>query len=218
MGKHGKPSQQFLVQSGRRERGIAIPVTTRRITLRDGTAGEELSLSLKDAEVPDRSYFGQECSAKYADDVLLIAFAQPKLGGDLRTLLMISMPTPAAAQFIRSVEKMSDPTLSDIATNVKVQEGSLLEFPAIEPEQTVTLAANIVAVAVSGHETCLDFYHASAFSYLHLRQTKNMYLEPVVRVNTRTSLMLALMRRLKEIAVRFPPHVHVLEGTNDGND
>ena len=41
-----------------------------------------------------------------------------------------------------------------------------------EPEQTVTLFANIIGLAFAGREACLDFYHASPFSLHQVRQNK----------------------------------------------
>src|SRR6266480_3033162 len=99
MTKQQQRAAGHLIQRiARRERTTPIPVTTHRVRFKDGTAGEIQSLSLADADVPDRTYFGEACSAKYENETVSMAFAQPKLGLGLRSLVIVSMTPPAAAQ------------------------------------------------------------------------------------------------------------------------
>ncbi len=178
-----------------------------RVTLSDGSSGEVQGLDLSQAEVPDKSYFGETCGVEYKDGAVRIMFAQPKLGGtELRSLVLISMPLQSARFFAKSFEKMQKPTLDEILTVARIEERPLSEFPATEPEQTALLTANVAALAVRGEETCLDFYHANAFAYL-MNQRGNhneLTLEPVVRVNMGTGLLAGLKRRLKEVIAKLP--------------
>src|SRR5437868_6498460 len=104
MAKSSQRSTGHLIQRiARRERTTPIPVAVQRVRLKDGSAGEVHSLNLSEADVPDRTYFGEGCSAKYENESVSIAFAQPKLGGGLRSLVIIAMTPPAAAQFVRSI-------------------------------------------------------------------------------------------------------------------
>jgi transcriptional regulator with XRE-family HTH domain len=213
MAKQQQRSAGHLIQRiARRERTSPIPVTTQKVRLRDGTQGEVQTLSLSDADVPDRTYFGEVCSAKYDNEALSLAFAQSKLGqAQLRSLVIISMTPNAAAQFLRSLEEMRNPSLEDIAKLSNISPQPLSSFPTDEPEQTASLIANVVAVAISGRETCMDFYHANAFTHLTVRETKQMFLEPVVRVNIRTQSMLSLVRRLQELRGDFPSDAMAFE-------
>jgi hypothetical protein len=176
--------------------------------LRDGTPADAYGIDLTNADVPDKTYFGECCGADYFGGVARIMFAQPKIGGGptLRSLVLISMTPPAAAYFSKSLEEMRNPSLEEIVSQVKIPEKALSEFPPAEPEQTASLIANIVAVAVHGHECCLDFYHANAFSHLAAQKSNlnHLFLEPVVRVTTSTALLLSLMRRLQELRTHFP--------------
>lgn len=203
MGKHQRGGQ--LVQTfARREKGTPVPVTTRQVTLKDGTAGTVHGINLSEAEVPDRTYVGETCGAICENNMVKITFAQPKLGGGLRSLVIISMTPLAATQFLHSIERLQSPSLEEIAAKSNITEEPLSDLPTSEPEQTASLIANMVAAAFSGRETCMDFYHANAFTIAALPATSKMHLEPVVRINTRTSLMLALVHRLQELRRDFP--------------
>ncbi len=106
---------------------------------------------------------------------------------------------------------MQNPGLDAIAKAVGLRPEPLLKYPGEEPEQTASLIANMCAVAISGRETCMDFYHANAFAHATVQETKQMYLEPVVRVNTRTSLVLSLVEFLQEVRGKFPSDATALE-------
>ena len=195
----------------RRERGTALTVHTRRETLPDGTIGAVGFIDMSNAEVPERSYLAEACGARYQKETVSILFAQPKLDSGLRSMALVSMTPLATAQFVQSIESMRDPSLQEMSKQLKIEPERLIDFPTTEPEQTASLIANVVAVAVSGRDSCMDFYHANAFSYLHLKTNNHMYLEPVVRVNLRTSLLLALMPCLKEFQTNFPPDAALWE-------
>jgi hypothetical protein len=199
-----QPKTGHLVQRFRKERGVPIKVERHAITLPDGTEGAMAAIDLSQAEVPDRSYVADACGARYQNETVDLMFAQPKLGGGLRSLALISMTPLAAAQLLRSLEEMRAPGLASIAEQLHINEEPLLDFPTTEPDQTAVLVANIAAVAVSGRETCMDFYHANAFSYLQMNRTNNVTLEPVVRINTRTALLLSLVKKMKILSEQFP--------------
>ncbi len=198
----------------RRERGTAVPLSLHRIKLRDGSSAEVHGIDLTNADIPDKSYFGESCGVDYSDDLVRVMFAQPKLGGDgLRSLVLITMTPPAAAQFGKSLEKMTNPSLESLVGQTKITDKALSKFPTNEPEQTAALIADMVAVAVHGQECCLDFYHANAFSHLAAQRANasQLYLEPVVRVTTSSGLLLSLMRRLKQLRSQFPASIDIAE-------
>ena len=194
---------QIVPTFARREKGTAIPVSARTITLPDGSSAIAHAINLSGAEVPDRTYFGGSCGIEYSNKTIKIMFAQPKLGGGLRSLLLISTTILGAAQFLDSVESLATPSLVDIATQTKIAPEPLMDFPAQEPEQTAEFVANIIAAAFSGQDACLDFYHANPYSVMMVPATNKLFLEPIVRVNTRTSLVLSLVNRLRQLKPQF---------------
>lgn len=198
--KKGQVTHTF----SRRERGTPISVESHKIQMPDGAAGLAYGINMAAAEVPDRVYFGGTCGVYYSPPLLKIMFAQPKLGNTgLRSMLLLSMTPLGVEQFLRSVDELKEPSLDDIARTVRIEPEALTEVPNEEPEQTAEFAANIIASAFSGLDSCLDFYNANAFSMLSLRMQNKLYLEPIVRVNTRTSLVLSLVRRLREVQTEF---------------
>ena len=208
-----KQKSSHLVQTAqRRERGTAVPVSTRRVTLADGMSVELQGINLANADVPDRSYFGEICGVRYLNQAVTLMFAQPKLGDDgLRSLVLIAMTPSSGAHFTKSLDDLRNPSLEEIVKQSNIEDRPLSEFPREEPEQTAALTANIVAVAIHGHECCLDFYHANAFSHAAARQSNQMYLDPVVRVTTYTALLWSLQRGLRELKKGYPRDALLIE-------
>jgi hypothetical protein len=88
------------------------------------------------------------------------------------------------------------PTLEALVRNINGAPEAPRESVE-EPAQTVAFDANVIAVAVSDEEACLDFYHTSAFSVLHAKTLRKLAVEPVVRVTLRTVQLFGLYLRLK---------------------
>ncbi len=191
--------------AARPERGVSIPVVPRRVILPDGKTATAGAIDLASAEVPERSYLAQACGAKYERYTVTIMLAQPKLDGGFRNLVLIAMTPSSVAQFLLSVDEMSNPSLKEIAEQIKIEPEPISQFPTTEPEQTATLPANMIAVAISGHDTCMDFYNANAFSQIKVRTSNQINLEPMVRVTLTTALFMALITVLRQLAESFPP-------------
>ena len=66
-----------------------------------------------------------------------------------------------------------------------------------EPDSTVALRANVVSVAVAQEEAALDFFSMSPFSAHAVQKGGNGQLLPVVRVETRTTQVIGLLRWLQ---------------------
>lgn len=207
MGKHSK-SGVLMRSVSRRKEGFPIPVETKHITLPDGTTGAAYGVDLSDVEVPDRHYHARTCGIDHIRDTVELLFAQPRRDdqNQLRTLLVVSMPTMSTYPFVEGIDHMQNPSLADIVSKTKISSESVTTF-RVEAEQTVEVDANIIATAISGNDSCLDFYHASAFSIAALPSTNRLNLIPVVRVNIRTSLLLGLIECLREFQKDLPPNV-----------
>ncbi len=204
----GKPQKHGVLvrPGGRRKEGIPVPVQTKHVTLRDGTAATTYGINLYDVEIPDRHYHARVCGVDFAHSEIELLFAQPRRDDpdQLRTLLIVSMPVISVPGLLDSIARMQSPSLDEIAakTNIQVEAVKTLH---IEAEQTVEVDANIVSMAFSSNRACLDFYESSPFSIAALPATNSLSLIPVVRVNTRTSLVLGVIARLRELHEQFPP-------------
>jgi hypothetical protein len=204
MGKSNKGQVQTLT---RRERGISVPVQTKKVLLPDGTSGTAHAVDLSNIDVPDRVYEAEAAGAFLENGMIKLMFAQPKLGKGLRSLVILTLTPQAINQLLNLIDGLESPSLKDIAKTVNVEPAPLMEYPTEEPEQTAALRANMAAVAFSGQDACFDFYYSNAFSAAYVRRTNRLHLDPVVRVNTYTSLSLSLFDKLHSFAGQFPPSV-----------
>jgi hypothetical protein len=200
-----KPKGGQVVHFTRREPGTGLPVETRHVKLPDGSTGTAHAVNLSSADVPDRTYVAEIAGVEYSDFTVRIMFAQPRLGGGgLRSMVLLALTPRSVHQFVESIENMGKPTLDEICSGERIDPEKLTAFPAEEPAQTAEFFANLVASAFTGREATLDFYHASAFAISNLKTTNKLYVQPIVRVNARTALVVSLLRRLQELRAELP--------------
>lgn len=170
----------------------------------DGTTGFNVGFDLSEAPVPDRRYQADVASVIYRDETVKLLLGQQRVMDDsLSTLLMINMNPQAALQFVDSVDSMDSPGLAAIMETERINKAELYQITS-EPDQAVSLVANVVAVAVTGRETTLDFYHASAFSFMQFKTAKKLAIDSVVRIYMRTALFASVIDELKGLAPEFP--------------
>ncbi|MGP8475055.1 hypothetical protein [Burkholderia sp. PR2] len=194
-----KVSQELArMHAPRKGDGTVIDVIHEKRTGSSEGSAIQVGLNLNDAPVPARRYVADVgCVLRSRSEVKLI-FGQEKIGtDDLRSMLIVQMSTPAARQFVESFLHMA-PSLKEIAQTVGV-EGEQLASGLIEPDQAVSFAANFCAAAIVGEEACLDFYHASPFSLRSVHIVKKLSVEPVVRVDLRLSLLVAVIDEMQRI-------------------
>lgn len=159
-----------------------------------------VGLDVSKAPVPSRRYAAEACAVDSDGRDMRIVFVQSAVFGDeIETALVVRMNPTAVVQYAESVTSMKSPNLTEIAEIMKVVPEPLLEIKS-RPHQTVKVVANLVSMAVAGHETCIDFYHASAFAVRKSEGQNKIEVEPVVRVDMSTSLFLSLNDRMQEIA------------------
>jgi hypothetical protein len=200
------PKSEVLSQVQRMPRqgeGAVVELARRQVTHPDGAISLELNLDLAMAPVPEKRYVADVASVIYADDVVQLLFGQRKVGRieALRSLIVVQMTSTAAGQFLKTLATWEPGARQWLDLNgIRAQLSQIQE----EPEQTVTLFANIVGLAFAGREACVDFYHASPFSLHYVQQNKKMAVEPVVRVMLTTGLAIALVDRVREISAAFP--------------
>ena len=187
-----------------RREGHAIPL--QKLSESIGTNGTTVTLGLDiaSAPVPQRRYACEVCSVEFAGQELRLIFGQNSLGGGaLDSALVIRMSPLAARQFSESTDQMENPGLGAIAESLGIKAEPFVQI-VVRPHQTANMVANFVAAAVSGYETCLDFYHASAFAMRNVTHRNALELEPVVRVDMRTSIFMSIVTEIQTIVKNLP--------------
>jgi hypothetical protein len=108
------------------------------------------------------------------------------------------MSTVGIERFLESFDKMSNPTLDEVVKNAHIEAESLSPVPK-EPNQTIALAANMTVAAIAGAEGCIDFFQASPFAIVAAARARKLALDPVVRVDIRTALIVGLLSELRSL-------------------
>jgi hypothetical protein len=131
-----------------------------------------------------------------------LIFGQSKVTGDgLRSLIIVHMPAYGAHQFLRSTPDMLKTAKKFMQQN-QLTVGSLTEINE-EPNQTVALAANLIAASYSGTEACMDFYHASPFVVMQVKAGGEFAADPVVRVSLPMVLLYAICEKLETMKAQL---------------
>ena len=161
-----------------------------------------LGINTASVEVPDRRYTTDTCAVSQSQGTVKLIFAQETVDGKAwRSVLVVHMSNEAVSRFLATLEQMGSPGLDTIAASNNIQ-AELLKPMMSEPHgQAIALSANLVLTAASGNEACLDFYQASAFSLSLVFASKKLALEPIVRVDLRTSLLLALVAAIRATGI-----------------
>jgi hypothetical protein len=165
-----------------------------------------VGLDLAHAPVPARRYAAELCQVTLFDNELRLTFAQRTPSGkDLDSVLVLRLNPKAALGFVDSVEQMNNPGIAAIAksTGVEAEKLHVIDSNPVHPGNFANMIANFVAVGVSEYEACMDFYHASAFSMGSMKTGGTLDMEPKVRVDIRTSLLVSLMSEASDLVQKF---------------
>lgn len=196
--KQAGPSKlitHMIGQQSVRSEGHAMPMHH----LTPGKAG----VNIANAPVPQRRYSAEICSVIADNTGVKIVFGQSKLFGDgLDSAVVIRMSPVAVIQFADSLKLMRNPGVIEILKGVSTEPEALSEITS-HPEQVAHLIANMVSVASAGYETCMDFYHASAFAMKKAESSSSLEIEPGVRIDLRTSVFATLAARIEELGEQF---------------
>jgi hypothetical protein len=184
--------------------GTPVAVILGQIASVNGLSIQTASLKLGDAPVPERKYVADMCGVEYVTGTMKLFFGQRRIGSDeLRSLLVIHMSPSGAARFLAAADQLSPKTLDQLASEagIKAEESSPV---GSEPTQTVAFAAALVLIAASVDETTMDFYQASTFALSAMANSGKLSLDPVVRIDLRTSLLLGLVANVRKLSSHFP--------------
>ena len=198
-----QPSARTMHRIGE---GPLIDVHLQQSVRADGQTTSSLGIDLSGAPVPDRRYVADVVSVIPGRDVIKLLFGQEKVSSGLRSLVVIHMAQFAVGAFVSAILDMKNPTVAEVMKISNI-DAKLLSSISDEPEQTVAMTASVAAAAVSGQEACVDFYQISPFARLNVMASKKISVDPVVRVELSTSLLVALVEKLKEISSNFPHEV-----------
>lgn len=197
IGKLSGPLQSMLQNVQVRSDGHPLALIPESGVLSSDTV--RFGLDLSSAPVPQRRYAADICTVTFANNEAKLIFAQCCiLGLALDSALVIRMSSHAIVMFAESLRGIRNPSVEELAQRLNIAPESLTSITS-KPAQTANMVANICSVAVSGHEACLDFYHASAFASKKAETTNALEVEAIVRVDMRTSLFLPLISRTLEL-------------------
>lgn len=195
--------QSLISHSVNTGRSEGFPVALSPVAQSDGSV--TFGVDIGSAPVPSKRYAADACEVDLKDGNLRMIFAQRGIGDEpFESALVIKLNPLAARNLIESVGDMDNPTVAEIAEKIG-EERRPLERVA-RARQMVSVVANFVTVAVAGFETCVDFYHASAFSIraIDAKKKTHLGLEPVVRVDITTGLFMAIQDALEALAPQLP--------------
>jgi hypothetical protein len=182
--------------------GYVVESQRRTIPLPNGTQSVQVELEMSRAPVPDRRYQVDVCAIQYRKGIVELMLGQKTISGQsLRSLIVIHLSSMGVLLYLRSCEKMRAGFKTFIETHGLADE---LEAIAEEPQQTVSLTANVVLAAYSGREACLDFYFASPYMMSRLSKNEEFAVEPVVRVTLSAGLMWAMLLEFEHLKSLFP--------------
>lgn len=194
-----------------RERGTPVPASNRTIKLLDGSTAQAVGIDLSQATCPDRSYPAELAGVVYENGTVKLLFGQATRSGKVRSLIEISMSPLAVIQLLNVIEELKNPSLEDLFRLTGEGVRTLSVFDE-DPPDVARLKANMVSMGFSGSEACIDFYDASPFTMSNLQNgaaTSANVLE-VVRIDTQTSLVYALVLKVKELIQQFPSQIKTL--------
>jgi len=183
--------------------GEGFPVKLSHVEHRSGHA-RLFGLDISTAPAPQRHYAAEIAAVQSQDGEARLVFAQRSLGADgLESALVVRMNPHAASQMLESLDTMASPGVAKIADLMSIRPLALTDISQ-RPNSTARVVANFAAVAISGYDTCIDFYQASPWSMKHAPLTNELALDAVVRVDIQTALFLSVMEGLRAVVSTLP--------------
>lgn len=161
-----------------------------------------LKIKISDAPVPERQFTADAANAKIDNGLVRLLFAQTEpIGDGLLSLLVVQMSLESIEQWIAQFSQEFYENTKKLPAHAKDGDVTIFAAPA---KQTVILTASSALTAFSGGNGCIDFYYSSPFAISQMSTLRKLAIDPVVRVNVQTAVLLALIDRLKELATLFP--------------
>lgn len=181
--------------------GYTIPLLSRDL-LADGNVSTTFRLS--DLPVPPRRFLARELTVvSQSDDGVYLVFGQPRVFGEgLRSLVLVDLSHDGLSWIL---EIVSGEFTAGLRKMLNLSGAKPFKFmdATEEPEQTVSLVANLAVMAYSGREATIDFYHSSAWSIHVVKQgAEEFAVDPVVRIDLRSNALLAMLDELERVKAK----------------
>lgn len=174
-----------------------MPVERLHTLTVDGTSAVQFGFKLNEAPAPDRRYVADVYGITPMTGGFKLLFAQEKIGSAaMRSLLVVQMHTDAIRRFVESTADLPGPRPEFVSADPK------LDLPTViteEPEQTLAVSANVVAVALSNGESCMDFYQISPFASHAVHNGGELQMSQVVRIEWRTGQLFGFLAALERL-------------------
>ena len=201
--KRSLASQTVTLRQGE---GSELAVRMRTVPNTNGSSTVEATFDLQDAPVPDRRYVADAAWLVQKGDGVDMVLAQRRLGGvggGLLSAVVVSFTPESVRSFLRSCVTFLPMAEEFLARNSIALPP--LEQDAPEPGQVVHVVANIVGAAHAGREAGLDLYQASPWALRALTARQRLAVEPVLRIDLRTDLLVAILLCLRDLETSLPP-------------
>lgn len=198
------PHQAGLLRHGE---GHEVPIHITSVTSVTGKGEGILRADLSSVPVPAKRYPADTCYVVHTNEIIFLLFAQLVIGAPdkLRNLLVVKMTPSSVKRYLDMTNDIKGPSIEDIAKKMEIEGAKLSAFPG-EPAETVAFNANLGLTGVSGHEGCIDFYHSSPFAIGAAIKNQKLALDPVVRVDISTRLLVGLLTELQSLIGSMDDH------------
>ena len=195
----GKPAKSLAQRTLRLGEGHAVEVSV--VPASKGVQAH-YAIDTSALPVPDRRLSCDTVDVVVSEYLVQLLFAQKSVvGNGFLALLIVQMSFDAVHQFLRTVEPLEDGIVA--LEKGKLAKGSVSKISE-KPEQAAVVTSSMILAGYSGSDGCLDFYYTSPFSMRSINFGNKISVEPVVRVNLPTPLLVAMWRKLKELAKNLP--------------
>jgi hypothetical protein len=185
-------------------RGEGHKVAVNRIGRNTGSGTTTFGLDFSEVPVPPRRYTADVCDVSLKRGSILLIFGQEaSFGTCLDSAFQVRMNPTATTDFLRSMVQMDGRSIDEVLALLGLPAEPLTQITE-KPVREAKAIATFASVAVSGFDTCIDFYNASPFAYKHLADTGELYVEPIARVDITTALFSSMLERLKELVAQLP--------------
>lgn len=193
-----------------RERGSPVPANVNKLA--GGSSASTIGIDLSQAVSPDRSYPAELAGAVYEHGTVNLLFGQATRSGKIRSLIEISMSPLAVIQSLNVIDTIRNPSLDELLELTGEEKRTLTIFDE-DPPEVARLKANMLSIGFSATEASIDFFDASPFTMRNIRNgATSANVVGIVRVDTQTALVYALILKMRELASQFTPQIRQLNG------
>ena len=192
-----------------KERGATVTTSKSAIRLHDGTSATSIGIDISQATCPDRSYHAELAGVVYENGTVKLLFGQETRNKKVRSLIEVSMSPRSVIQALNAFNVIKHPSFEEIVLQMGEKIPTLYKFDE-DPPEVARLKANMLSMSADGTEASIDFFDASPFTMANLQQNSSatsVNIVGVVRIDTQTALVHALLLGLRKLSSQFPPQI-----------